>query len=78
MVKKLTEILIAITAKTPDELSRKMFENNIKYSKWFYYTDPTFSDKQWISWFSQDIELEVNDNLTNITPINQGANKDGN
>ena len=73
MANKLSQILVPLRAPTPETLSKKMFENNVKNSRWFGYTDPTFANGQWVTWFTQDIELELNDTMATITPINHGA-----
>ncbi len=69
-MKKLTEILVPITAATPEGLSRKMFENNIKDSKWYSYSDPSFQKNVWITWYMKDIENEIV--LEAPTPIRAG------
>ncbi len=68
--KKLTEILVPLSAKTAEGLSQIMFHNNIKDGKWYDYSDPSFQNKVWITWYLKDIENEINDN---ITPIRKGT-----
>ena len=65
--RKLTEILVPLRAPTPETLSKKMFENNIKDSTWYNYADPTFANGQWVTWYMKDIENEIA--LVPPTPI---------
>ena len=72
MSKKFSDILVPVTAATPEGLSKVMFENNLRHGMWFNYSDPSFQNDVWIAWYMKDIELEINDNILNMKPTKVG------
>ena len=55
VVATLSEVLVSLEAKTPRELTRLMFENNIKNSKMFLYTTPSFQNGKWVVWYANNL-----------------------
>lgn len=53
-----TDSPIFLTAKTKEELSRKMLANNMARSA--YYNYQIMKDgKQWVAWFTVDMKREI-------------------
>jgi hypothetical protein len=52
---KTSMIPMSISAKTPEDLSRVMYENNEKYGVQFLYFDIQKDNKNWIAWYYMDL-----------------------
>jgi len=68
MANKFSEVLVSLKSITEKELTKKMFENNMKHSRWFSYTDPVFANGNWVTWFMADLELGFGIELPDMTP----------
>jgi len=54
------EIKLFIKAKTPEELVRKMHDNNTAHGCGFIYDSPSFVKNEWIVWFTVDVLAYMN------------------
>lgn len=74
---RLTEVNMALSADTPEALTREMLLNNVKYGVRFGYTDFTQSpiDKRWYCWYLIDIELYQE--KSNTKPLRSGDTRSG-
>ena len=50
---------VHISAKTREELTLVMLDNNIKKSKQFQYFDIQKDGKEWIAWYYNDVYEEA-------------------
>ena len=55
---KMSEVLVALSAKTERELTRLQFENNIKKHRRFEYSTPSFVKGKWVTWYSTDLMID--------------------
>jgi len=56
---KLSMVPVHISAKTREELTLVMLDNNIKKSKQFQYFDIQKDGKEWIAWYYNDVYEEA-------------------
>jgi hypothetical protein len=57
---KITLVPLALKAKTTNELTNLMLQNNLKYHKNFHYFDIQKDGNTWVAWYMQDISEVVN------------------
>jgi len=56
---KLSMVPVYITAKTKEDLTLAMLNNNIQKSKQFQYFDIQKDGKEWIAWYYTDVYEEA-------------------
>jgi hypothetical protein len=56
---KLSMVPVSITAKTKEDLTLAMLNNNIQKSKQFTYFDIQKDGKEWIAWYYNDVYEEA-------------------
>jgi hypothetical protein len=54
--KNLFRVKISIEGATPQELSKAMISNNLKYNMEFDYTDVSKPGTKWIAWFYAPVD----------------------
>ena len=55
LASKPSEVLVSLEAKTPEELTRLMFETNLRKGGMFSYSAPTFQKGKWVTWYTNDL-----------------------
>lgn len=56
---KLSMVPVSIRAKSSEELTLAMLDNNIQKSKQFQYFDIQKDGKEWVAWYFTDIYEEA-------------------
>jgi hypothetical protein len=54
--KQITRVPLSLSAKTPDELTLKCLENNLRHGAEFHYFQIMNVGKQWMAWYYAELD----------------------